>query len=249
MLKYENKYNLDDKRTTLLHRDIILHKKFLKKIYQHWYNIFSNESKTIPLGPSLEIGSGGGFIKEIMHQVITSDVQPLEHCDKCFSADKIPFEEKELSAIYMINVFHHLPKPIDFLKEADRTLKMGGKIIMIEPANSIWGRFVYKNFHHELFDSNGGWEINSSGPLSGANGALPWIVFQRDKNQFKRLFPNLHIHSIKFEMPFLYLLSGGVSRKSFVPESSFDIFKMIEKILSPFSKYLSMFQVIVIVKT
>src|SRR5438552_16145463 len=107
MLKYENKYDLDDARTTLLHREVILNKSFLKKIYEHWYTIFVEESKSLPPGPCLEIGSGGGFIKEVMPEVITSDIIPLPHCDKCFPADRLPFKEEELSAIFMINVFHH----------------------------------------------------------------------------------------------------------------------------------------------
>jgi SAM-dependent methyltransferase len=248
MLKYENKYDLDDVRTTLHHREIILNKKFLRKIYEHWYHIFNEESQSLPFGTRLEIGSGGGFIKNILPEVITSDILRLDHCDKCFPADKLPFSDESLSAIFMINVFHHLPKPLDFLKEANRALKKGGKIVMIEPANSIWGRFIYKNFHHEPFNPKGGWEIDSTGPLSGANGALPWIIFKRDEAKFEQLFPKMKIMSRKYEMPFLYLLSGGVSRRAFVPGWSFSIIKAAEKILSPVSKYLSMFQLVVIVK-
>jgi SAM-dependent methyltransferase len=248
MLKYKNEFDLDDARTTLLHREIILSKPFLKKIYKHWYNIFRKQIKFLPAGPLLEIGSGGGFIKEELPEVMTSDILPLEHCDKCFAADNLPFQDKELSGIFMINVFHHLPMPIAFLKEANRTLKQNGRIVMIEPANSMWGRFIYRNFHHEPFEPKGGWEINSTGPLSGANGALPWIIFERDKTLFEIEFPDLELQSIKFEMPFMYLVSGGVSRRALVPTWAFNFIKTIEAILSPISKYISMFQVIVIRK-
>jgi SAM-dependent methyltransferase len=248
MLKYKNQFELDDARTTLLHRQIILNKPFLKKIYEHWYRIFVKQSALLPPGPLLEIGSGGGFIQEVMPGVITSDILSLEHCDKCFSADKLPFQNDELSGIFMINVFHHLPKPADFLKEANRTLKSNARIVMIEPANSIWGRFIYRNFHHEPFEPKAGWEIDSTGPLSGANGALPWIIFERDKSLFEKQFPGLELQSIKFEMPFMYLVSGGVSRRALVPLWAFNFIRGAEKLLSPVSKYLSMFQVIVIRK-
>ncbi|MBK8443443.1 MAG: hypothetical protein IPL35_08515 [Sphingobacteriales bacterium] len=56
---------------------------------------------------------------------------------------------------------------------------------MSEPANTAWGRFFYQNFHHEPFQPEAAsWEIPSTGPLSGANGALPWIIFKRDIDLF-----------------------------------------------------------------
>jgi hypothetical protein len=119
---------------------------------------------------------------------------------------------------------------------------------MIEPANSSWGRFIYKNFHHEPFNPKGGWEIESTGPLSGANGAIPWIIFERDRDRFKKQFPDLKIEGIQYIMPLLYLLSGGVSRNALMPTWSFGFFKTVERVLNPISKYFSMFQVITIVK-
>ena len=35
---------------------------------------------------------------------------------------------------------------------------------MIEPANSVLGRFIYKNFHHEPFDETGEREIKPGNP-------------------------------------------------------------------------------------
>jgi hypothetical protein len=33
------------------------------------------------------------------------------------------------------------------------------------------------------------WSFPAVGPLSGANGALPWILFERDRARFEREFP------------------------------------------------------------
>ncbi len=239
---------MDDPKTTLKHREIILSKAFLKKIYERWYSDFINITKELPSGKLLEIGSGGGFFKQLLPELITSDIMPLDHCDMVFSAEKMPFSKEELSGIFMLNVFHHIPKPYLFLKEAERTLKSGGKIVMIEPANSWFGKWIYKTFHHEPFDIKGGWEIESSGPLSGSNQALPYIYFERDRKKFEKEFPHLKIQSIKFHTPFMYLLSGGVSRKAFVPIGAFSFWRFIEKILNPFSRLIGMFQTIEIVK-
>ena len=120
--------------------------------------------------------------------MVTSDILSLPNVDKVFSAEELPFNENELASIVMLNVFHHIPKPYLFLKEAERTLVKGGKIIMIEPANSALARFIYKRFHHEPFDEKGGREIEAGNPLSNSNQALPYIYFERDLNLFKTQF-------------------------------------------------------------
>lgn len=247
-IKYKIETHLDDPQTTLLHREIILSKPFLKNIYVEWYTIFKKHTQQIPSGKLLEIGSGGGFIKEIIPSVVTSDIMQLNHCDMTFSAENMPFQEDELSAIFMINVFHHIPKPYLFLAEAQRTLKKGGKIILIEPANSIISRFIYKKYHHEPFDENGEWEINSTGPLSGSNQALPYIYFERDIVKFNSSFPHLKLVSIQYHTPLLYILSGGVSRKALVPRWSSSLFRLAEWLLSPFSRQMGLFQTIVVNK-
>jgi SAM-dependent methyltransferase len=247
-IKYDITTHLDDPDTTVKHREIILSKVFLKKIYTKWYADFVNKIPGLPAGKLLEIGSGGGFLKELIPELITSDIMPLDHCDMIISAEEMPFEKNELSGIFMLNVFHHIPKPYLFLKEAERTLKPGGKIIMIEPANSAFGRWIYKTFHHEPFDIKGDWEIASSGPLSGSNQALPHIYFERDRKKFEQQFTQLKIQSINYHTPVLYLLSGGVSRKALMPVWAFPFWNFIEKMLHPIRRQLGMFQTIEILK-
>eukprot|EP01036_Dinobryon_divergens_P048614 gene48614-65203_t len=143
----------------------------------------------------------------------------------------MPFETGSVAGIFMIDVLHHIPQPALFLKEAERVLAKGGKILMTEPANSAWGRFIYRNFHHEPFEPKGGWEIPATGPLSGANGALPWIIFERDRQKFEAEFPHLKIESIRYHTPLRYLLSGGVSKRQLAPNVSYGLIKGIENAL------------------
>lgn len=228
-LKYEFDTELDDPKTTVKHRDIILSKNFLKRIYIDWYSHFVEEVKKNPNGKYLEIGSGGGFLKDLIPNVITSDILPLPHVELTFSAEKMPFKDGDLDGIFMVNVLHHIPKPYLFFKEAERILKPGGKIIMVEPATTPFSKFIYKNFHHEPFLPKGGWEIASTGPLSGANGAIPYIYMIRDRKKFEQEFPSLKIEKIKYHTAFLYTVSGGVSRKALVPEWSYGFWKAAEK--------------------
>jgi SAM-dependent methyltransferase len=165
----------------------------------------------------------------------------LPTVDLVFSAEELPFKENELASIMMLNVFHHIPNPHLFLKEAQRTLMKGGKIIMIEPANSALGRFIYKRFHHEPFDEKGGREINPGNPLSNSNQALPYIYFERDLELFQKEYPELKINSVKYHSPFSYVISGGVSRSAMLPYAFYSIVKFKEWLLSPFSSQLGLF--------
>ncbi len=246
--KYKIDFDLDDPNASLAHRDIILKKPFLKKLYNDWYLIFIIKSKEIKNGKYLEIGSGGGFLKDVFPEVITSDILTLPNVDLIFTAEEIPFKENELASIVMLNVFHHIPKPHLFLKEAQRTLIKGGKIIMTEPANSSLARFIYKRFHHEPFDEKGQREIKAGNPLSNSNQALPYIYFERDLDLFKKDFPSLKINSINYHSPFSYIISGGVSRSAMLPFFMYNFVKGIERLFSPFYKQIGLFCTIEIEK-
>lgn len=246
--KYDIQSSLDHPETTIQHREIIFQKSFLKRIYLKWYNeIYENvtfDSDTI----HLELGSGGGFLKDVFPHVLTSDLLDLPYVDKKINAESLPFHTNTISSISMLNVFHHIPRPYLFLAEAQRVLVKGGRIIMIEPANTPFSRFIYKNFHHELFDVKGSREIQAGAPLSNSNQALPYIYFLRDVKEFDAEFSKLRITKYRNHTPFLYILSGGVSRTAMVPAFSFSFFNLIEKIFSPFNNFTGLFSTIVIQK-
>ncbi len=248
-MKKKQKNNIDAPETTLLHREIILGKPFLKKLYTEWYSEFRNEIPNLPKGILLEIGSGGGFLKEIIPDITTSDILPLPTCDLCMSADAIKFTDNSVSAIFMLNVLHHIPNTEDFFYEAQRVLKPNGIIYMIEPANTWFSRLIYTTIHHEPFKPHAPeWHFSSTGPLSGANGALPWIIFKRDLSLFNNKYPLLKLKSFSPHTPFRYLLSGGLSRFKFVPGIMFSFVTAFEKLFTPLFSNLGMFQTIKIEK-
>ena len=83
---------------------------------------------------------------------------------------------------------------------------------MIEPCNNFWSRVIYKTIGHEKFDPDQiDWEFKSKDPLFDSNQALSWIIFDRDKEKFKDLFPMLTLLKTKNIMPVSYLISGGHS--------------------------------------
>jgi hypothetical protein len=107
---------------------------------------------------------------------------------------------------------------------------------------------IYKNFHHEGFNPKGGWELAKAGPLSQANGALPWIIFVRDKKVFEREYPRLKIVSLCNHTPILYLLSGGFTLRQLVPGVLYPVAKAVEYLLSPARNRLGMFMTVVLEK-
>jgi SAM-dependent methyltransferase len=240
--------SLDDAALSSLHRQIIIKKKFLRRIYVDFYGELMNAVGYSPDKTIIELGSGGGFLKELFPTIITSDVLQLSSVDRIFSAMAMPFDDGALDAIVMVDVLHHIPDVRAFFREATRCLKPGGRMAMIEPANTCWGRFIYTHFHHEGFDPNTGWEFQSQGPLSTANGALPWILFHRDRHQFESEFPSLHIMQVRPHTPCRYLLSGGLTLRQLVPAWSYSVFKGLEFCLSPLNGLLGMFQTIILEK-
>lgn len=247
-LKYNIPFDLDSPERTIAHQKIIREKYFLRKLYEEWYTFFSSSISALPAGKLIELGSGGGFLKEVIPSVLCTDILQLPSNDLTFSALEMPFADNEISGIFMIDTFHHIPDSKLFLQEVNRVLKKDGMLIMIEPANSLWGRFIYKNFHHEPFEPSGNWKIPPSGPMSGANGALPWIIFERDFEEFKKSFPNFNMEKIKYHTPFMYLISGGVSFKQVFPNFLYPVFRSVDKFLPLLNKQISMFTTITIRK-
>lgn len=207
--------SVDDPRTTLLRRDIIKQKPFLSALYSEWYERILN---TLPNKEHvLELGSGAGFMSEYCPGLITSEIFETPGIDLVADACQLPFPERSLDAIVMTDVLHHIPNVKSFFHESTRCVRPGGKIVMIEPWRTSWSSWVYKHLHSEPFLPDAGWEIPSTGPLSGANGALPWIIFERDRADFEAMFPEWQINRIEPMMPIAYLFSGGVSMRGFMP--------------------------------
>jgi hypothetical protein len=147
----------------------------------------------------------------------------------------------------MTDVLHHIPNPRLFFQEAGRCVHPGGVISMIEPWVTHWSKYIYTHFHHEPFNPSAkDWAFPLHGPLSGANGALPWILFSRDVLIFQHEFPMWQITRIRPMMPFLYLISGGVSMRQLMPGWSFKFWSGVEKLMGPTFYSTAMFAQVVL---
>jgi SAM-dependent methyltransferase len=238
--------DIDDPRTTHLRRQIIQQKGFLRQLYREWYQ---DIAAVLPPGqePVLELGAGGGFMAEFVPELITSELFYCSNIRVVLNGSYLPFANTSLRGIVMTDVLHHLPQPRMFFAEANRCVRSGGVVAMIEPWVTAWSRLVYSRLHHEPFEPQvPSWELPTSGPLSGANDALPWILFVRDRLKFEQEYPHWEIELIKPIMPFRYLLSGGVSLRSLTPGWSFGLWRRIEGSLGRWNNQLAMFAQIVL---
>lgn len=241
--------SLDDPSTTIKRRKILKRKVFLKNIYTDYYKRIQHTlNPQNKKGIIVELGSGAGFIKEIIPSIVTSDILKIPSNDMQFSATQMPFKNRSVNAFVMIDVFHHIDNVEVFLKEANRCLKKNGQIIMIEPSGTPFGRFIFTYFHHEPFDAKASWSFHSTGSLSDSNQALAWIVFARDRKKFKRKFSQLSLISIKPHTPLRFILSGGFSRPQLLPNFCYPIILAIENFLSPLNSLFGLFYTIEIVK-
>jgi SAM-dependent methyltransferase len=241
--------DIDDPRTTHLRRRVIREKSFLRQIYEEWYQSIAG---SLPLGKGavLELGSGAGFLDEFIPGLITSEIFECPGIAVVLDGLALPFADGALRAIVMTDVLHHLPQPQQFFSEAARCVRPGGAVVMIEPWVTPWSRLIYTWLHHEPFRPEAAeWEFPRGGPLSGANGALPWIVFERDRAKFEREFPEWQVNTIYPIMPFRYLVSGGVSLRSLMPGWAFGLWRGLEKALYPWMDKLAMFAQVVLRRT
>lgn len=231
-------------------RATIKKKPAMRLLYLETYQKYLDCMNRCPTGNVLEIGSGAGFVKEVIPQIVTSDIIPYAGVDRVLDATHLDFPDQSLACICMFNVLHHIPDAAAFFREAARCLLPHGKIFMTEPYVGWFSRFIYRYLHHEDFDLNvEKWEFESNGPVSDANNALPSIIFERDLKKFQREFQNLRLIKYEPHTPWRYWLAGGLKKWSLLPKRAFQLASWVDKKCIQISPKLGSFVDIEIQKT
>lgn len=209
---------LDDPRRLDELRSTIQSKPALRAFYADAYRRYARcIARAHPGGALLELGSGGGFVREVIPDIITSDVITYEGVDRIVDATRLPFAEASLSFIGMLNVFHHIPNVEAFFDEASRCLLPGGRVLIVDSHRGWLSTPILRHLHHEPYDdATRDWKFTSTGPLSGANGALAWLVFVRDRERLLR-WPKLRLVDYAPHTPLQYWLAGGLKRWTLLP--------------------------------
>jgi SAM-dependent methyltransferase len=203
----------------IVHRGIWEKKPSIRLLYRDFHRRLLNGC---PEGPVLDIGGGTAHIKDFRPDIISADILPFPGIDVVADAHRLPFLPEFFAGVVMLDVLHHLERPIEFLKEASRVLKPGGRLAMIEPAMTPIARRFYDYFHDEPVDMAadpfGPVAINPDRDPFDANQAVPTLLFATSAacKRVEEAIPTLHVRSVKWLSLFAYPMSGGFQNWSLI---------------------------------
>jgi len=197
---------MSDAATLARHRAAWQARPELRSVYREWFERLL--AAAAPRRPVVEVGSGPGFFKECAPSLVATDVVPGLSVDVRCDADVLPFRSASVGAIVMVDTLHHLPRPLDFLSEAARVLKPGGRLAMVEPWITAPSWVLYRYFHREEcrlgVDVARPFGSDAKAALEG-NAAIPYLALARLRGA------GLPLHLLRAE-PFIglpYLATFG----------------------------------------
>jgi SAM-dependent methyltransferase len=124
-------------------------KKSVRLLYQDFHRqLFS----LVPDGRVLDVGGGTAHVKSTRPDVLTMDILRFPGIDVVSDAQKMPFQDETFSGVVMLDVLHHIERPLEFLQEAARILKPGGRLAMLEPSMTPVAGWFYDHVHEEPVD-------------------------------------------------------------------------------------------------
>jgi len=248
-----NDIDIDGAERLTQHQLILERKPMLRAVFAEFHKQFRQLDARFLIGKglSVEVGAGINMMRNSFPDVLATDIVDAPHLDKVINAEAMDFADNSVRVIYGQNCFHHFPHPDLFFDELDRVLSLGGGAIFLEPFYGPVAAFVFKRlFSSEGFDRHSlSWETPSFGPMSGANQALSYIIFNRDREEFTQKHPSLAIVHTQLAGNYLqYLLSGGLNFRPLCPWFFSPIVKALEILLSPLNRLLALHYFIVLRK-
>jgi SAM-dependent methyltransferase len=202
------------------HRGLWERKKSIRLLYRDFHRRLL---ESCPQGSVLDIGGGTAHIKDFRPDVVSCDILSFPGIDVVADAHRLPFGDGLFSGVVMLDVLHHLERPIEFLREASRVLQPGGRLAMIEPAMTVVARRFYHYFHAEPVDMNADpfadTMINPDRDPFDANQAVPTLLFATPAacRRVEEVIPSLRVRSVEWLSLFAYPMSGGFQKWSLMP--------------------------------
>ena len=236
------------------HRRVWERKPVLRRIYNQEFFArilsFARED-----GTSIEVGSGPGFLKRALPDVLSTDVVWCPWLDAVVDAHRLPFRNAGVTNIFGVDVLHHLAAPMTFLREAERILVAGGRLILIEPWVTPFSYLIYRYLHQEECDlSARPWDFTSTQMARckkafDGNQALPYLLFgPRYSLRTLESLPGFTALMIEPFCLFAYLLSMGFKRRSLLPEFMYPVVSKIETTTLPLWRPVAALRVLLVLE-
>ena len=230
------------------HRTVWAQKPVLRQLYTDWYRAMV--PWLVP-GPTVELGGGTGNLKEHVPEVYCTDVVALPWLNLVADAQHLPFQSRSLGNLVLFDCLHHVENVTQFFDEAQRTLRVGGRIIIMDPYLSWMSWPIYRWLHQEPVDY-------TEDPLAlkaprvdrrpfDANQAVATILFERDRSGFHFRYPGFSIQQIRRMACAAYPLSGGFDHPSLLPHWLVTPMLRFEHQLERFGRFLA-FRILVVIE-
>lgn len=200
------------------HRAAWRQKPVLRAIY---HDYFTRIAAAMRPGRTLEIGGGTGNFKEYAAGVLSSDIQFAPWLDLVADAQCLPIADGSIDNVVMVDVLHHIERPLQALADVVRVLRPGGRLVLLEPGATAVSSLAFTLFHAERCDRNA--DVFSAAPTcSGtdpydANQAVPTLIFVDGEAELRRRLPRLRIIERRWLSTLAYPLSGGFQPWCLVP--------------------------------
>lgn len=225
----------DCRDIAVTHRRIWNGRPALQAIYRDYYlRMAALMARTSC--PTVEIGGGPGTFKTFLPNAISSDIITTPWVDLSADAGALPFADGSVGNLVMVDVLHHLPYPQRFLREAERVLTPGGRLVILDVYLSLMSwpifRFLHpepaklsirplrRDEHQPLFDPTSPW--NSDQGVARA-------LFYRQHREFRRKFPGLRMIHRERLSTLLWPLSGGFGMKNRLPRRGMGMLRKLDR--------------------
>lgn len=204
----------------------------LRELYAGFYRRILQWIDYEQPGRIVEIGSGMGNFQEHCPTALRTDLIAHPWVDQVCDAYELPFGENSLSHLVLCDVFHHLERPLAFLRSAARCVAPRGRIVLLEPYISLSSLPVYGLFHHEPVAWRKPIDLSETPPARqeyyAAQGNATRLFFLDGGKEFAAW---RRFHTEAFAS-FSYLLSGGFSKPSLYPKGLLGTIRSIDRCLS-----------------
>ena len=224
----------------------------LRAAYAEFYRAIAHRLIDRAPGPVVECGAGIGNLRSAVPGCLATDLFPNPWIDQTENVYALSFADGSVSALILIDVFHHLEYPGVAVAEMHRVLAPGGRIVLFEPGMGLLGRVILGLFHHEqlalnrpiTWDAPAGWEPQAMRYYAAQGNA--WRIFVR--GEFATRLDGLRLREVAFYPALPWLLAGGFRGPQLLPDFAAGLVRGADRLLSPLARLFASRMLVVLEK-